>query len=69
MNQFLAKLTSQGAISGGVCYPDDSKNTVASIQAGEVYFQIEWSGSYPAQTLNINMELSGRFLEELLANM
>ena len=69
VNQFLAKLTSQGAISGGVCYPDDSKNTVASIQAGEVFFQIEWSGSYPAQTLNINMELSGRFLEELLANI
>ena len=69
VNQFLGKLASQGAISGGVCYPDDSKNTVASIQAGEVYFQIEWSGSYPAQTLNINMELSGRFLEELLASL
>ena len=66
---FLDKLTAQGAITGGVCYPDDSKNTVASIQEGQVYFQIEWSGSYPAQTLNINMELSGRFLEELLANL
>ena len=69
VNQFLGKLASQGAITGGVCYPDNSKNTVASIQAGEVYFQIEWSGSYPAQTLNINIELSGRFLEELLANI
>ena len=69
VNNFLAKLTAQGAITGGTCYPDDSKNTVASIEAGEVYFQVEWSGAYPAQTLNINMELSGRFLEELLANI
>lgn len=69
VNNFLSKLTAQGAITGGICYPDDAKNTVASIQAGEVYFQIEWSGSYPAQTLNINIELSGRFLEELLANI
>ena len=69
VNNFLDKLTAQGAITGGICYPDDSKNTVASIQAGEVFFQIEWSGAYPSQTLNINMELSGRFLEELLANI
>lgn len=69
VNNFLDKLTAQGAITGGICYPDDSKNTVAAITAGEVYFQVEWSGAYPAQTLNINMELSGRFLEELLANI
>ena len=69
VNNFLQKLTAQGAITGGTCYPDDSKNTVASIQEGQAYFQIEWSGAYPAQTLNINMELSGRFLEELLANI
>ena len=69
VNNFLQKLTAQGAITGGICYPDDSKNSVASIQAGEAFFQIEWSGSYPAQTLNINIELSGRFLEEILANL
>ena len=69
VQNFLDKLTAQGAITGGVCYPDDSKNSVASIQEGQAFFQIEWSGAYPAQTLNINMELSGRFLEELLANL
>ena len=69
VNNFLAKLTAQEAITGGICYPDDSKNSVASIQEGQAYFQIEWSGAYPAQTLNINIELSGRFLEELLANL
>ena len=69
VNNFLQKLTAQSAITGGTCYPDNSKNSVASIQEGQAYFQIEWSGSYPAQTININMELSGRFLEELLANL
>ena len=69
VQNFLDKLTSQAAITGGVCYPDDSKNTVDTIQEGQAFFQIEWSGAYPAQTLNINMELSGRFLEEILANL
>lgn len=69
VQNFLDKLTSQEAITGGVCYPDDAKNTVDTIQEGQAFFQIEWSGAYPAQTLNINMELSGRFLEEILANL
>ena len=66
VNNFLDKLTSQDIISGGVCYPDRAKNTASTIQEGQVFFNVEWSGAYPAQTLNIDIQLSGRFLEELL---
>ena len=69
VNGFLAKLTAQGAITGGECYPDSTKNTVANVKGGEVYFNIEWSGSYPAQTLNLTLELSDRFLEAVLAEL
>ena len=66
VNNFLDKLTSQQIISGGECYPDEEKNTASTIQEGQVFFNVEWSGAYPAQTLNIDMQLSGRFLEALL---
>ena len=66
VNNFLDKLTSQQIISGGVCFPDEEKNTASTIQEGQVFFNVEWSGAYPAQTLNIDMQLSGRFLEALL---
>ena len=69
VNGFLAKLTAQGAITGGECYPDSTKNTVATVKGGEVYFNVEWSGSYPAQTLNLTLELSDRFLEAVLAEL
>ena len=69
VNGFLAKLTAQGAITGGECYPDSTKNTVANVKNGEVSFNVEWSGSYPAQTLNLTIELSDRFLEAVLAEL
>lgn len=67
VNGFLAKLQAQGAITGGECYPDAEKNTVSTIKEGQVFFNVEWSGAYPAQTLNIALQLSDRFLEALLA--
>ena len=65
VNSFLAKLQGQGAITGGECYPAQEKNTVATIKEGQVFFNVEWSASYPAQTLNITIQLSDRFLEAL----
>lgn len=67
VNSFLKKLTAQGSITGGECYPDGEKNTPAKIKEGQVFFNVEWSGSYPAQTLNIALQLSDRFLNALLA--
>ena len=69
VNGFLAKLESIGAITGGECYPDKAKNTVPNVKGGEVFFVVEWSGSYPAQTLNLTLELSDRFLEVVLAEL
>ena len=69
VNSFLAGLEAEGAITGGECYADSERNTPASIKQGSVYFRIEWSGSYPAQTLNLTISLTDRFLEALLAEI
>ena len=58
VNGFLAKLQAQGAITGGECYPNAEKNTVPTIKEGQVFFDCEWTASYPAQTVNITLQLS-----------
>ena len=66
VNSFLAKLEGQGAITGGECYPaDNTKNNAAAFKEGQVFFDCEWSAAYPAQTVNITLQLSDRFLEAL----
>ena len=66
VNSFLAKLQGQGAITGGECYPaDKTKNNAAAFKEGQVFFNVEWSAAYPAQTINITIQLSDRFLEAL----
>lgn len=69
VNSFLAGLQAEGAITGGECFADSERNTEAAIKQGQVYFKIEWSGSYPAQTLNLTVSLTDRFLEALLAEI
>ena len=69
VNLFLATLTAQGAISGGLCYPDAEKNTIATVKEGQVFFNVEWSAVYPMQTLNLSLQLSDRFLEAVLAEL
>ena len=41
----------------------------ARIKEGQADFKVEWSGSYPAQTLNIGLDLNDRFIEALLAEI
>ena len=69
VNSFLKGLQADGAILGGECYPDREKISKARIKEGQADFKVEWSGSYPAQTLNIGLDLNDRFIEALLAEI
>ena len=69
VQNFLDGLQSQDAIAGGRCYPDDEKNTAAAVQAGQAFFQVEWSALYPAQEVNISIELSDSFLENVIGDL
>ena len=61
VNAFLAELTAKEAISGGECYPSQA-NTAATIKAGTAKFVVEFSGVYPLQTLELDLQLVDRFL-------
>ena len=66
---FLDGLQSQQAIAGGRCYPDAAKNTKSAVKAGRAFFQVEWSALYPAQEVNIAIELNDNFLENVIGDL
>ena len=66
---FLDKLQSQGAITGGECFPNRDANTPANIKAGIASFICNWSGVYPAQTIDVKLDLVDKFLIENLLNL
>jgi len=65
VNNYLAYLTSIGAILGGSCWPDSDLNTVANIQLGKVYFNFEFTPTYPAQTVTFTSILTPDYIETL----
>ena len=67
VNATLAELQSKGAISGGICYPS-AANSAAGIKGGIAKFTIEFSGTYPIQTLDLDLRLVDRFLIENILN-
>ena len=69
VQNFLDGLQSQVAIAGGRCYPDAAKNTKSAVQAGRAFFQVEWSALYPAQEVNISIELNDNFLENVIGDL
>lgn len=64
---YMARLKSQGIIAGGRCWPDPDLNTPESIATGRVYFNIDWTPSYPAERITFRMALVNDYLEELTA--
>ncbi|MCW1412215.1 phage tail sheath subtilisin-like domain-containing protein [Rhizobium sp. 1AS11] len=66
VNAFLRSLKAQGAISGGICFPDADLNSAASIQEGKVWFNVDLSGVYPAEHVIFRMRLTGDYLEDLV---
>ena len=67
VNAFIRTLVSKEALYGGICYPDADLNTEANISLGEVYFNIEYTPVYPAQTVNFQVNLVTRYITSLAA--
>ena len=65
VNDFIRTLVAKGALSGGLCYPDPALNTPANIALGKAYFNVEWTGVYPANQIIIKMQLTTKYLESL----
>lgn len=62
---FLRDLKTAGAIVNGDCWADPELNTPSNIQAGNVYWDFDFSGVYPAQKVTFRMHLTDRYLSEI----
>lgn len=66
VNAFIRKLKAQGAISGGLCYPDGEKNTPTAIANGEAYFNLEYTPVYPATSITFRVQLTNKYVTEIV---
>ncbi len=65
VRDFLRDLKSAGAIVNGDCWADPELNTPSNIEAGNVYWDFDFSGVYPAQKVTFRMHLTNRYLSEI----
>jgi len=63
---YLRELKAIGAIINGRVWADPDLNTPASIAAGHVYFDFEFSASPPAERITFRSHLTDEFLVEVL---
>lgn len=63
---YLRGLVADGAILGGSCVPDPERNSADDIQAGRVYFRIEFTPAYPAERVSFASALSDKYIAAAL---
>lgn len=66
VNNYLARLTALGAILGGKCWPSVGLNTPSSIEAGQVYFDFDFTPPYPAERVTFRSRMVNNYVEEIL---
>lgn len=66
VNAYIRTLISQGALAGGRCWADPDLNTPAAIADGKVFFNFDFSASYPAEHITFRSILTLDYLEELV---
>lgn len=67
VNGVIRDLIAKGALIGGFCYPDGTQNTPENIAKGQVFFNVDYTPVYPAQTVSFNVLLTTRYLDDLAA--
>ena len=63
VNAFLRDLISQGAILGGRCWADRELNTDASIAAGRIWFNFDYTPAYPAERITFQGRITDDYVE------
>ena len=67
VNGFISGLVAQGALLGGSCWADADLNTPASIQNGQVWFNFDFTPTYPAERVTFRSHLVNDYISEALA--
>lgn len=65
VNAYLRHLVNIGAIIGGTCWVDPDLNTPDQIMQGKVYFDFDFTGTYPAEHITMRSHLVGDYLTEI----
>ena len=66
VNNFLRRLTLQGAILGGTCTADPDLNSPAELNAGRVYFNVEYTPVGLAESIQFQVASTTRYLADLV---
>jgi len=65
INNYLRDLKAQGAILGGKCWIDPEINSNDKIKLGNIYFDYDFTPSYPAQTVHFRSHMVDNYLTEV----
>lgn len=63
---YIAELVGLGALLGGACRPSPELNTQASIAAGRVYFDVDFTPPAPAERVTFRSRLTDDYIETIL---
>lgn len=66
VNKYISELLQKGALLGGSCAPSKDMNSAANLANGHVYFDLEFTPTYPTERLTFRSCLVQSNLEEVL---
>lgn len=67
VNAYLDTLIRKGAIIGGRCWADAELNTPEEVAQGRVYFDFDFTPTYPAERITFRSHLTHEYLREVFA--
>jgi phage tail sheath protein FI len=66
VNAYLRRLKSLGAVVDGSCWLDAELNSPESIAEGNVYWDFDFTPTYPAEHLTFRSHLVNNYLTEIM---
>ncbi|SAL03096.1 phage tail sheath protein [Caballeronia fortuita] len=67
VNAFLRNLTARGAILGGNCWVDASLNTPDQIADGHVYFDFDFTPTYPSERVTFRGHMTNGYITSIFS--
>lgn len=68
VNAYLRSQIAIGAILGGKCWADPDLNTADAITAGHVYFDFDFTPTYPAERITFRSHLVNDYISTIFSN-
>jgi phage tail sheath protein FI len=65
VQEFLAQLKLKGAIIDGTVYADDAQNTPGALVEGKIFFNIEFTPVFIAETITFTSVLTDKYLKNI----